>query len=312
MEGTRVICSGSVAVRKRYLNGEPARVGYLGGLRLDRSCRGRFATIRQGYQFFRELHERDPADFYLTSIVADNKPARRFLERGLPGMPAYQRLGEWVTLLFATRLVGKKRQADATFEASAKHLREIIDLLARSQRGYQFAPVWTADDFAPSTRTGGVQINDFQLISRADGTLRGCAALWDQRAIKQMVIRGYSPLLRQTRPLLNIARSIFGRPRLPRTGQTLATAFVSHLATDSADGIATSLLIDSLCAIGRQRGLDYLTIGFDARDPRLAEIRKTRQCREYVSQLYAVFWEDAGEMPHRLDGRLLAPEVALL
>jgi hypothetical protein len=61
------------------------------------------------------------------------------------------------------------------------------------------------------------------------------------------------------------------------------------------------------------RRVDYLTLGLDARDPRLPHLRRAFRPREYRSRLYAVHWDDAGAaVAHSLDGRLLAPEVALL
>ena len=88
-EGGRVVCVGSCAIRERFVNGQPYRVGYLGGLRLDAPVKpDAIDILRRGYEFFRELQTDKPADFYFTSIAADNAPARKFLERGLPGMPA--------------------------------------------------------------------------------------------------------------------------------------------------------------------------------------------------------------------------------
>src|SRR5438093_4365727 len=34
IEGDRVICAGSISARQRFINGQPMRVGYLGGLRM--------------------------------------------------------------------------------------------------------------------------------------------------------------------------------------------------------------------------------------------------------------------------------------
>ena len=98
----RVVCVGNCAIRDRFVNGGLRRVGYLGGLRLDASTAGRSDILRRGYHFFRELQTAAPADFYFTSIAADNVQARNFLERNLPGMPRYELIGEFVTLLVRT------------------------------------------------------------------------------------------------------------------------------------------------------------------------------------------------------------------
>jgi len=96
-ENGRVVCMGSCTTRLRFVGGEQLRVGYLGGLRLDGTVAGRFDIVRGGYEFFHELQRENPADIYFTSIAADNERARRFLERGLPGMPRYNFVGEFVT-----------------------------------------------------------------------------------------------------------------------------------------------------------------------------------------------------------------------
>jgi hypothetical protein len=51
-EDGRVVCVGSCATRERFVNGQPHRVGYLGGLRLDARVTGRFDILRRGYEFF--------------------------------------------------------------------------------------------------------------------------------------------------------------------------------------------------------------------------------------------------------------------
>jgi hypothetical protein len=138
------------------------------------------------------------------------------------------------------------------------------------------------------------------------------AALWDQRAFKQMVVRGYAPRLGVLRPLINTASMLLGHPRLPAVGSAISHAFVSHVATDPDQPQAMEMLIQLLQRSASSRGIDYLTLGFDARDPRLAHFRRAFRAREYVSRLYAVHWDDGADLARALDDRLIAPEVALL
>src|SRR5258708_4483905 len=63
-ERGRIVCSGSCTIRQRFINGGPRRVGYLGGLRLDKSVNGRFGILRGGYEFFRTIQSDRAADFY--------------------------------------------------------------------------------------------------------------------------------------------------------------------------------------------------------------------------------------------------------
>jgi hypothetical protein len=306
-EGGRVVCVGNCSIRERSVNGQPRRVGYLGGLRLDARAAGRFDILRRGYEFFRELQVDRPADFYFTSIAADNAPARKFLERGLPGMPAYEFIGEFVTALLPT----ESRASDHTEpEADALDFGELFDCLDKHGRDYQFAPRWSGVELS-ALQSLNLKADDFQVM-RNSGRINACAALWDQRAFKQTVIRGYSPWLALARPAVNFAARILGRTRLPAVGSTLAHAFVSHLAVGQENSDALIALVAKLRMLAAQREIEFLTLGFAANDLRLTLLRHKFNCREYRSRIYVVRWPGLGGSARELDGRCLGPEVALL
>jgi len=315
LEGERVVAAGSISTRQRFINGQPMQVGYLGALRLDSSCRGRASILRRGYEAFRRLHSQGGPKIYLTSIMADNLPARRFLERGLSGMPTYRFLGEFVTLVIrrADRLEHFRLRSRARRKLSKQGIKcmrgskeqgaEILDLLRCDHQKYQFAPVWSANELHPES---------IQVACQADGRPVACAALWDQRSIKQIVVRGYSSPLKWARPVLNFGARCLGQPVLPRIGTTLSHAFVSHVAFSPDQTELAESLIHLLRVRAAARGIDYVTLGFDSRDPRLKQLRAALHPREYRSRLYVVHWEDGEALAQNLDDRLLAPEVALL
>jgi hypothetical protein len=292
----RLVCAGSCTIRERFVNGESRRVGYLGGLRLDAGQAGRFDILRRGYEFFHQLQASAPADFYFTSIAADNKRARKFLERGPPGMPRYEFIGDFVTLLLA---VPQRNASPRHAKAAAGDI--VAQLNSLNQR-YQFAPSWSVQELF-ALESLGLRFDKFEVHR---------AALWDQRAYKQNVIRGYDRRLSAARPLLNLAAKLMGGPELPAVGQTLATAFISHLAIGADE---PKELVDLIAGIGCQAshsGIEILTLGFAANDPRLATVRRNFRCREYCSCLYVVSWPDCGGSARELDDRIPAPEVALL
>jgi len=306
-EGGRVVCMGNCSIRERFVNGRPRRVGYLGGLRLDSRATGRFDILRRGYEFFRELQADRPADFYFTSIAADNAPARKFLERGLPGMPTYELIGEFVTVLLPI----ENRASDHTEpEADALDFGELFECLDKHGRDYQFAPRWSGVELS-ALQSLNLKSDDFQVM-RNSGRINACAALWDQRAFKQTVIRGYTPWLALARPAVNFAARILGTSCLPAVDSTLAHAFVSHLAVEPENSDALIALVSKLrmCAAGRR--IEFLTLGFAANDPRLTLLRRKFDCREYRSRIYVVRWPRLGGSASELDGRCLGPEVALL
>ena len=104
-------------------------------------------------------------------------------------------------------------------------------------------------------------------------------------------------------------RAHYWRAAIASRCGTVANAFVSHLAAAADELIG---LIAELRRIATQRGIELLTLGFAANDPRLATLRSHVRCREYRSRLYVVRWPEIGGAARELDDRFLAPEVASL
>lgn len=308
-EDGRVVCAGHCAIRRRFVNGAPRLVGYLGGLRLAPELAGRFDILRRGYACFHQLQAQAPAEFYFTSIASDNARARRFLERALPGMPRYEFLAEYVTVLMPVR-PGFPKRAPADRSALAAGVDEFITHLNDPQQRHQFTLCSSAEELT-ALQPLGLREQDIRVVRR-DGHVRAAAILWDQRAFKQTVIRGYAPWLATVRPLVNAVARLAGGPRLPRVGESVAHAFAAYLAGAPEDTEATLSVVAELSALAEARGLEYLTAGFAANDPRLAALRRACRGREYRSRIYLVHWPDAGQPARALDGRLIAPEAAWL
>jgi hypothetical protein len=290
----KVVCVGNCSVRMRFINGEAMPVGYLGGLRLDGSVAGRFDILRQGYRFFEEIAREDGASFYFTSIAADNTPARQFLERNLPGMPRYEFIGEFVTLVIPTRQRRTSRDF-AQAEPSERFINE-------RQKCFNLAANWQTEEFKELAHAGfrsSMHVSDGSRVAAA-------GVVWDQRAFKQTVVRGYSPVLRAVRPIVNACAKFRG-VRFPPVGETLSLAFLSPM-TATVNSIAT--LVAAAAEIAQRDGIELLALGLDACDPRLAQITNTFRAREYRSRLYAVHWNDRPAV--KLDNKLLMPEIALL
>ncbi|HEU5126107.1 MAG TPA: hypothetical protein VFW05_18810 [Verrucomicrobiae bacterium] len=303
-EGQRVVCVGDCTIRSRYVNGKACSVGYLGSLRLDANAAGRFDILRRGYNFFREMQADAPADFYFTSIASDNLRAQKFLERGLPGMPAYEFVSEYVSLLLPVPGSG--------VQPATRDLISIPDfcpIINEHNSRYQFACCWSAEEMSRLEKLG-LSEADFLTAKTAGGVIGG--AVWDQRSFKQTVIHAYSRRLSRLRPLLNWIARVFGRPGLPDIGTPLAHAFASCLVADSNDSKSLIGVIDSLLVLARAKHCTFLTLGFAASDSRLACLRRHYRGREYRSRIYVVRWPGAGRPASDLDGRPIWPEVALL
>jgi len=318
----------SRSVRTAFVNGAPARLGYLGQLRAGPAGRGHPRAQRDGFALLRAARRPGELPFDLTCIVSDNRPARRLLEAGLPGFPTYRPLGELTTLALVARTgrVAGPARADLgdgdgdgggpgagalrVVRATPERLAEVAALLAEDGPRRQFAPCLAPADLGSPDRTRGLAAADFLLADRG-GRLAGCAAVWDQRAFKQAVVRGYAPLLALARPLLSLVGRPLGLPRLPPVGTPLAAAFLAFLAVRDDDAAVLDALLDAALAEAAARGLDTLLLGLAAGHPLLAVARRRRH-RPYRSTLYAVHFDDGAAAAAALDGRTLGPEAATL
>jgi hypothetical protein len=175
---------------------------------------------------------------------------------------------------------------------------------------YQLASYWTGDDLL-RLQAVGLRLDDLR-VAREGNRIIACAALWDQRSFKQVVIRGYAGLFSWARPFLNLVSRISKGPQLPAIGATLPHAMVSHLAAPWDRPAVLVPLNKALYPIAHEKGIEFLTLGFAADDPLLATLRAGFACREYRSRLYTVSWPGMVTTPEALDDRLPFPDVALL
>lgn len=307
-ESDQLLCMGRCSIQRRFVNGQIQRVGYLADLRLDTQAQGRFDILRRGYQFFRELHQSEPPEFYFTSIAADNDRSIRLLERGLPGMPAYEFLCDFVTLLIPVPRNARKLRQINCVRGSSEHLPELVSCLNSHAKQNQLAAFWTEDDLL-SLKNIGLALSDFQLLP-VENKVMACAALWDQRRFKQIVVREYSRKVSLARPWINQVATLFGTPRLPPVNSTLAFGLLSPLVVPADKPELALALIKSILPIAAERGLEFCAIAFAADDLRFKILRNHFRCREYNTRLYQVHWK--GTNNPTLDGRPFLPELAFL
>lgn len=302
----QVVAMASRSVREAFVNARAVKLGYLSQLRIDRAYRSKTRQfLKTGYDFFRDHRAGDETAFDVTTIIADNHVARRILEAGLPGLPTYRPLEPFVTFVLPVHKAGKCAAAAAVHieRGTAERFPAIADCLQRNHRRFQFASRWTIDSLADLP---GLRAEDFFVALRS-GRVIGCLALWDQRSFKQAVVRGYDRSLARWRSLINLAAPVLGTARLPRAGETLSQAALSHVAVDDDDPAVFERLWYAAMRDARARGLEYVTAGFVDRHPFTTSLRRFRR-HEYTSLLYLVHW---GAAPS-LDSRLPHLEVGLL
>jgi len=294
-EQRQVIGMYTAAVVPVYVNGRPERLGYLGGMRLNPEHRRRIRHVRGGYASVRALAPvRGTLPWWFSVVAAENTVARRLLEAGIPGLPAYHALGEYVTLGLPT---ARGKRHGLWREAGQPDLPRLLEFHAAQAAAQQFAPVLQA------ALVHEIGLQHFFLHEHA-GELRGMAALWDQRAFKQVVARRYRRPIGALLPAYNAYAKLFRRMPLPREGQALAQTFLAFLAlADEARPLAGKLLQDLLARCATP----VASLGLHAAHPLIPALERLRPMR-YPARVYAVSFEGRPE----LGDRAAQPEAALL
>ena len=308
---TRLAGMGSLSMRRSFINGEEREVAYLGGLRVDREWRGGVRLAAEGYALCRSLLPGDNPPLCFTSIVSDNRKARRLLEAGLPGFPRYRTYENFRTFIISARSRRKGPAGTEIVRGSEENIDGIVSFLQRENRRYQLAPLWTHDDIRSRVRTPGLEVEDFLLALRG-GEIVGCLALWNQLSFKQAVVRGYSFPLSQLRPLVNLLSPVHGNPKLPPVGGAVRAASLSHAAVKDDDPEVLSGLVAAAAAEARERGLSCVILGMAARSPMGKAVEERFRPRVYESTIYFVEWGDSGVITESLDSRVPHVEVATL
>jgi hypothetical protein len=286
------------SVRRVFLNGREKRIGYLGQLRVDERCRGRWLVAR-GFAMLERLHREDPLPAYLASIVEGNEQALGVLvSKRRRSFPTFSEVARYSTLALRVRPSGSQTSNSAAITpVSADQLEELAEFLQREGRRRQLSSVWTADGLR-QLAAFGLALDDFR-IARRDGKIVGVLALWDQSAYKQSVIRGYSGWLAPIRPFL------------PRPGTRLRSAYASLLAVANDDPAVFGDLLREIYGLASRRGFEYLLVGLDARDPLLNVVRPHRHVH-YPSRLYLASWSSGGPSHEQLDAVPVYVDIATL
>ena len=289
----------TASVLPAHADGQPTRLGYLGGLRVKPQRRRRIRHLREGYASVPML-AREAVPWWFTTIGSDNVVARRLLEAGVPGLPAYHFRGEYETFaLPASR--GRRRGIWRRFEGMGQaEACPHRGRLARARCGDRLQPVLALHN-SLAARFQCSPVLDDDLVLRVgnffvcDG---GVAALWDQRAFKRIVARRYRwPSLITP---YNAWAKVFRRIPLPREGGALDHTFIAFFAMESPSVEAIEDLL-SHCQT------PVATIGLHAENP-LCEIVRRFKPMSTRSRVYGVSFD--GSVPP--NGRPAQPEAALL
>jgi hypothetical protein len=296
----------SYALMPVHLNGKAVSLGYLGGLRVNPKYRHRIRILKNGYDSIKSLTSHNPP-FMFTTIVSENQAARRLLEAGLKGMPIYQPLGELESLGISTKL-GKSK--GLLQPAEIKDIPALVAFYNQRARHYQFSPVLTEKWLRSLDGRKGLVLEDFWLL-RQGQDIGACMAIWDQRAFKQTVCRGYRFPINLLRVPYNIFAKLTKGLQLPRVGEPLEQAYLAFMAfgENQAKGVILEAIREGL-AKARDKQADTAVIGLSSTNPLSGIVKERFRAYVYRSTIEVVSW--ASEPEPNLDAKPSQPEVAIL
>lgn len=221
-----VVGTAAELIRSVYIGGEECRAAYLCGLKKDAEFAG---SAGFGPDFIRDL-QRDDIDFYYCSVVAENRKVRDMFEkpRRIISMTS---ITTYKTYILNPKVRIKAPKHSFTFrKATEKDAERLLDFLADEGRKKDMFPVIHRFD-----EYDGLRPKDFCLLLDGDSIV-AAAALWDQTAYKQYVVKRYGKFMKSARivnPLLAALRYV----RLPRENVPLRFPILSFLLckNDSTD-----------------------------------------------------------------------------
>ena len=290
-----------------HVNGRPERLGYLGGLRVCRPHRHKLRVIKNGFASIQVLMpDRGTVPYWFTSVASENAAARRLLGARLPGMPVYRPVGELETLVLDAQ---QRRAKGLLQQATHRDVPALVDFFNRQACAYQFASLLNETQLLALTGETGLTLGDFWLLK--DGRdIRGCLAVWDQRAFKQFVIRGYRFPLNALRSAYNTWAGVMSRLRLPAPGERLEHAFLAFVAFDgAAENIYMDAVREGLVKV-RDKGAHAGILGLSPQNTLARVLKSGLRTHIYRTCIQTVAWPD--DTQPQLDGRPPQPEVALL
>jgi hypothetical protein len=290
-----------------HVNGACEYVGYLGGLRVNQFYRHKVRILKSGFESILHLvpnHATVP--FWFTSVASENSRARRLLEAGLKGMPLYSRMGDVETLAFNTKqgkLQGLLKQV------VMEDVPALVDFFNLQAMRYQLSPVLTKEWLLSLPSNKGLALGDFW-VAKDGKDIRGCLAIWDQRAFKQTISRGYRFPLNIFRGAYNLFAGATGRVMLPVPGNALEQVYLSFVAFDNLEGTFAIKVLREGLARAREKGAEVGILGLSAENPLTAQLKGSLKPSVFRTCIETVTW--SGDAKPILNGYPVQPEVAVL
>lgn len=266
----------AIAGRDVYLNGEQRPAMYISDLKVHPAHRGGEAADAL------VIWARDacvaahgPEVLAFLTVLAGNTSMLRRME-GPRGLPVIERVATFrshtIPILWPRR--PSRERALTVTRAQPSEVPEMAAVWARLAPARQFAAVHDTGSLAAWIDAApGLDLSDYRVARRPDGTLAGFLGVWDQSGFKRLRVTGYSRRLGAVRAAFNALAPVVGGTKLPAPGGALRNLTAVHVCTPPDDpAVLRALVLDAYDA-NRRRGYSFLNVGLDIEDPLAAGLK---------------------------------------
>jgi len=308
-ENSNLVGMYSLTSMNVHMNGTSQRVSYLAELRVQKIFRHKIRLLKEGFDSIKKLLPKDSTkEFFFTSIATQNHKARRLLEANIKGMPRYEKQGQMSTLVFSNKI---SKNHNLFKKANSKDIDDIVSFYNKQASKYQFSPCLSKEWLKNLDGKKALTIDDFYIARDHNKELMACAALWDQRAFKQSVIKGYRSPLKYLRVIYNIYANFTKRVTLPKKDQRIESVFISFFAYNDHNTAIKALyeLSDLSKNINK---VDSCILGVSSQNTILGLIKKEFKPSIYLTEIETVTLSSEDLATDMLDDLIVQPEVALL
>ena len=284
-----IVGMGACIMRKSYINGEVKNTGYLTGLKGLPQYRKRVPSISEVYKY---LHEQTrDVDIYYTTILKENQPVQKMLEKKRKSMPEYRGMGEYTVYCFKTGTSLKEK----SYTLELGSIRELKRQYNDNPGQFNFSPV--------DVNLHGLLDEDVYILRDEHGEAVASCAVWNQQHYKQYVVTKYRGLYRY---LKKLPLQFTGYPKLPPENIPANYGSIALLTVKNNDSHLAERLIRQVAE--KAVSFDFLMLGLFENHPFTSAMDQLK-CIKYQSRVYTVHWEGNDLVP---DHRPVNLEVGLL
>ena len=289
--GGRPTGLGTLLVRDGWLDGAPARVGYLGDLRMQFGASRERGVIRAYGEVLDRAVGAHGCERFLTAVLASNAAAlnalvRRRRERA--SQPRYQLLRRFsmVSIQFTRR---RPRPEESLVRAAGPDdLPEIVRLLDRDHRRRPFGYRYDAGELEHRLERWPVMTLDRTYVARdATGRLVGVTTAWDPSAVKRYRVVAYRGSMLWTQRAFNAVAKVMRYPPLPDPGADFRYFYLCNTSIEGERPEVLRALLDRIYADFHGTGHHFFSLCVYEDDP-LAPALRGFSTRALDFHLYAV------------------------